>query len=76
MDYDIDSTMLDVPRLILLGILLCQGTLEVKGRVFYDIVQDHQANEIAAEDEELKMGTRALIKYSTILLPEVALKCK
>ena len=31
---------LDIDKLLMLGILLCNGTTELKCRVFYDILQD------------------------------------
>jgi len=36
----IDETKLRLSSLLLLGVILCQGSLEVKARVFYDVVQE------------------------------------
>ena len=36
MDLDIDSREIELSSLILIGVILCPASLEVKARVFYD----------------------------------------
>lgn len=43
-----------VHKLIVLGLVLCNGTPEMKVRVLYDILQDNMQERISANDKDFK----------------------
>ena len=47
------ASTIDIDRLLLLGLLYCKGTHEVKCLAFYDILQDALQDVISATDKEI-----------------------
>jgi hypothetical protein len=56
---------IDLPKLLLWGVLLCQGSLAEKTRVFYDVLQDSLQENISACDKDFDDSFRAILVLSS-----------
>ena len=63
--------MLSVFKLILLGLLLCSGSEQLKCRVLYDILQDDLQDKISASDKDFSTTFEDLIEVSCYMILDV-----
>jgi hypothetical protein len=64
-DSDPMSRKVHVNKLLLLGLLYCQGDHKEKTHAFYDILQDSFQDHISASDKELLWAYVLLLKLSS-----------
>lgn len=59
---------ISIDRLILLGLLLCDGTAQARAEVLWGIVQDEEAKFIAWSDKDFFPICQDLLEISVIML--------
>ena len=61
---------LSVEKLIILGVMMCGGSDDMKARVLYDAVQDDMQAHISAGDKDFKRIFKTIILVSCYVLPK------
>ena len=56
---------INIHSLILYGLMLCPGDMQLKARVFYDILQDSLQETISANDKDFKETLNKMIEVAT-----------
>ena len=51
--------------------MLCEGTYELKARVFYDIVQDNMQQKISSNDKDFLTLFRSMVLISSYMMLRV-----
>ena len=58
-------------KLILLGLLLCAGSPELKCRALYDVLQDDLQDKISASDKDFRTTFEDIIEVSCYMILDV-----
>ena len=70
MDED-QPDKLSVIKLIILGLVLCGGSYELKARVLYDVLQDNMQQQISSSDKDFKSTFRTMVIMTCYLMLQI-----
>ena len=62
---------LNVHKLLCLGLMLCGGEVNMKARVFYDVLQDNMQKHISSSDKDFKVTFRNFIVLASYMMMRV-----
>ena len=61
---------MDMHALLITGLLLCPGSVDLKVRLFYDLLQDTLQETIAASDRDFEKIFPKILEFAVITIPD------